>query len=55
MKKLLSIMAVLLTTGLIAPSCTQDESFDEVVKNSSLDHPVNVDQEEDMTSKPGEN
>lgn len=55
MKKLLSIVAILLGIGLIAPSCSQDETFDEIIENSDLDQSASTDQEEDMTSKPGTN
>ncbi|WP_258103678.1 hypothetical protein [Marinoscillum sp. MHG1-6] len=37
MKKLLSIFAVLFTVAIIAPSCTSDEGFEEIVINSELD------------------
>jgi len=55
MKKLLSIFAIAIGVVLIAPACSQDESFDEIIENSDLDQQSTTDQEEDMTEKPGSN
>ena len=53
MKKLLSILTLAIGVVLIAPSCSQDESFDEIIENSELDQQSTTDQGEDMEAKPG--
>lgn len=54
MKKLMTIFAFALVTAVIAPSCSSDETFEEVVESSQLDQSYTTDAGELEKSKPGE-
>lgn len=53
MKKLMTIFAFALVTALIAPSCSSDEAFEEVVESSDLDQSYTTDDHVDKGDRPG--
>lgn len=46
MKKLMTLFVFVLTTALMAPSCTSDETFEDVVEKSELDQSYSTDAED---------
>ena len=55
MKKFMTVLAIAFCVSLIAPSCTQDEGFEDIVENSNLDRTTSTDQGKDIVEKPGGN
>lgn len=55
MKKLMTIFAFALFTAVMAPSCSSDETFEEVVEKSDLDQSYFTDSVKDDQDRPGLN
>jgi hypothetical protein len=45
MKKILTILSIAFTIAVIAPSCSSDDNFEDVVSNSQLDQTAPTDPE----------
>ena len=50
----MTVLTIAFCISLIAPSCTQDDGFEDIVENSNLDRTTATDQEKDVVEKPGQ-
>lgn len=54
MKKFMTLLVLALATALIVPSCTSDETFEDVVESSELDESFTTDSQDRPEEKPGD-